>query len=400
MRMQDRATVADAQRWVDEQFVQCSTESIDVSAAANRILGESIVAPLNVPAFRRAMMDGYAVTAAQTVGASDRSPALFDVVGEQLPGQPAVSCPNVNSAIRITTGAPMPAGTDSVVPVEYTHAVGAKVACETGLSTGKHVGEVGEDIKAGEVVYSSGRKIRPQDIGVIASLGISKITVQSKPVTNIVVTGNEIISIGQNATTNQIFDANGPMLTALIQRDGGQPVFSGIIPDDSDQIAAAMELDADIIILSGGSSAGHEDFAPDIVKADGTLPIHGIAMRPSSPAGMGQYKDKLVFLCPGNPVSCLCAYDFFAGRKIRQLARGNPNWPYRKITATLKKKLVSAIGRTDYARVTVVEDLVTPLAIGGASILTTTTRADGFVVIAADSEGIAAGNNVNVFLYD
>jgi molybdopterin molybdotransferase len=145
---------------------------------------------------------------------------------------------------------------------------------------------------------------------------------------------------------------------------------------------------------------GQEDIAPSLVAQHGQLAIHGIAMRPSSPTGMGLLENRLIVLLPGNPVSCLCAYDFFAGRAIRALGGRSPDWPYRRLRAPLKRKVSSTIGRMDYLRVRMEGDHVEPLAIGGASVLSSTTRADGFVLIPDDSEGYPAGTEVEVFLYD
>jgi molybdopterin molybdotransferase len=155
----------------------------------------------------------------------------------------------------------------------------------------------------------------------------------------------------------------------------------------------------DVILVSGGSSVGLEDHAPRLISAHGMLAIHGIAMRPSSPAGMGMINNSLVFLLPGNPVSCLCAYDFFAGRAIRALGGRIRDWPHRRITARLTRKLVSTVGRVDYARVKLNGSRAEPIAISGASILTSTTQADGFIVIPADCEGYAVESEVEVMLY-
>jgi molybdopterin molybdotransferase len=196
-----------------------------------------------------------------------------------------------------------------------------------------------------------------------------------------------------------IADANGPMLAALAARDGGAVDPHGLVRDDADAIAAALLADADVVIVSGGSSVGIEDLAPGLVAAHGELAVHGIAMRPSSPTGMGRIGSRLVFLLPGNPVSSLCAYDFFAGRAIRVLGGRAAEWPYRTVRGRLTRKISSPIGRLDYARVTVSDGFVEPLAVAGASILSSTTRADGFVIVADDSEGFPAGADVDVWLY-
>jgi len=154
------------------------------------------------------------------------------------------------------------------------------------------------------------------------------------------------------------------------------------------------------VLVSGGSSVGQEDHAPALMREHGELPIHGIAMRPSSPTGMGMLDGRLVLLLPGNPVSCLCAYDFFAGRAVRALGGRSTDWPYRRVCLPLGRKIVSTVGRLDYMRVRLVDDAAEPLAIAGASILSSTTRADGFVLVPPDSEGYPPGSEVEVFLYD
>ena len=171
--------------------------------------------------------------------------------------------------------------------------------------------------------------------------------------------------------------------------------------DDQDQIRAALVAPgADVILVSGGSSVGREDFAPQLIAQAGELAIHGVAMRPSSPAGIGRIGEALVFLLPGNPVSCLCAYDFFAGRAIRLRGGRPPDWPHRTRRCVVARKIVSAIGRVDYCRVRLVDDRVEPIALSGASILSSTTRADGFVIVPGESEGYGPGTEVTVYLYD
>jgi len=184
-----------------------------------------------------------------------------------------------------------------------------------------------------------------------------------------------------------------------VERDGGVVEFPGLVADDRAAILDALQADADIVIVSGGSSVGIEDYAPTLVAEHGELAVHGIAMRPSSPTGLGRIGERLVFLLPGNPVSSLCAYDFFAGRAIRALGGRDKAWPYRSVRGVLNRKISSLIGRHDYARVKIVNGLVEPLAIAGASVLSSTTRADGFVIVGDDSEGFAAGAEVEVWLY-
>ena len=242
--------------------------------------------------------------------------------------------------------------------------------------------------------------LRPQDVGVLSSIGVAQVTVVRRPRVNIIATGNELLPPGTRPSGYRVADANSPMLAALVERDGGQPSFVRCVADEPQQILAALSEEADVVLVSGGSSVGQEDYVPSLLAEHGELAIHGVAMRPSSPVGMGTLGGRLVFLLPGNPVSCLCAYDFFAGRALRVLGGRNRDWPYDRKRAVLSRKIVSVVGRVDYARVQVVGGRVEPLAISGASMLTSTTRADGFVIVKGDSEGYAEGAEVELFLYD
>ena len=402
-----RTTVEAAVAWINTQlpeFHSLATECVPLLEATGRVLAQDVVSRVDVPGFTRSMMDGFALRAEETYGATAYNSLPLEIIGTSLPGLPFAGIANRGQAVRIMTGAPMPVGFDAVLPVEQSGASGTGEKGETllvtgELSAGKHVGAIGEDVRIGASVLSATRILRPQDIGVLSSVGCSEVTVIRKPRVRVLITGNEVLSSGTLPQGYQITDANGPMLHSLVTRDGGLPILSGIVPDDPKTLLEALAEPADIILVSGGSSVGLEDHAPRLLDEHGTLAIHGIAMRPSSPTGMGRFGDALVFLLPGNPVSCLCAYDFFAGRAIRLLAGRSRNWPYQRKRATLSRKLVSTVGRVDYARVKLNGDVAEPVAISGASILTSTTRADGFVIIPADSEGYAANTEVEVLLY-
>jgi molybdopterin molybdotransferase len=395
-----RATVDEAIAWIDAAVARLPSEPVPLASAAGRVLAAEVVSRHNVPGFARAMMDGFAVRAASVAGAAPYNPLPLELIGEVFPGRPFAARVGPGQAVKIMTGAPLPAGADAVLPAELAEFDGRQVRAHGEVSPGKHVGMVAEDVAAGATVLAAGRRLRPQDLGVISSIGVAAVECVRLPRVASLVTGSELLPAGTPPRGYQIADANGPMLAALVARDGGVLVQRQIMADDRAAMAAALDVDADVIIVSGGSSVGQEDHVPSIVAERGELAIHGVAMRPSSPTGMGRLGTRLVFLLPGNPVSCLCAYDFFAGRAIRALGGRNPDWPYRPLRGTLARKLSSEIGRLDYARVTLRDGLVTPLAIGGASILTSTTRADGFVLVPADSEGFPEGSQVQVYLYD
>lgn len=406
----ERATVEQALAWLDAQIPSrkdLPREKIPLVHARNRVLSESVFSSVDVPQFRRAMMDGYALHAEDTHGATAYNRLPLSVIGDCYPGEPFEGEVAHGQAVRIMTGAPLPTGADAVLPAERCEhelgeAEGQQLFAFGDVAEGKHVGNIGEDIQDGAEVLPAGRVLRPQDLGVLSSIGRGEVSLIKKPRVRIVITGNELLPSGSEPEGSMITDANGPMLTALVERDGGTVDNPGIVPDDRDAVLAALKSDAEVILVSGGSSVGQEDHAPTLLAEHGELAIHGIAMRPSSPTGMGKLGDRLVFLLPGNPVSCLCAYDFFAGRAIRQLGGLAANWPYPCATGLLARKLVSAIGRLDYARVNYDQETKTvePIAISGASVLSSTTKADGFVVIPADSEGFGEASEVEVFLYD
>jgi molybdopterin molybdotransferase len=396
-----RHTVDAALAVLDAHLQPLDAESVALREATGRVLADDVVSGVDVPGFDRATMDGYAVVAASTEGAASYTPIPLAVLGDSLPARPFDGAVAPGEAVRIMTGAPLPRGCDAVLPAEWIDGEpgSSRVGAVGAVSPGKNVGRRGEDIARGTTVLERGRTLRPQDLGVVSSIGVQHVTVVRRPRVRLVVTGNELLPAGSLPQGYSIADANGPMLTALAQRDGGVVDFPGLVPDEADAIVQALTADADVVIVSGGSSVGLEDLAPMLLDQHGELWVHGIAMRPSSPTGFGQLGRRLVFLLPGNPVSCLCGYDFFAGRAVRALGGRTKEWPYRSLRATLDRKISSQIGRLDYARVRIVDGRVEPLAIGGASVLSSTTRADGFVVVPADSEGYAAGADVTVWLY-
>lgn len=413
-----RHTVAQALAWLDAQLSTLPTESIPLRAAAGRVLAAPVVSSVDVPGFDRATMDGYALIADATDGATAYNRIAFRVIGDAMPGVPFTGVVTGNDAVRIMTGAPVPAGSSAVLPAEFVETIGSeafesrgpsaesrapspevRIEALASVSPGKNIGARGEDIVAGSALLPAGRVLRPQDLGVLSSIGHDRATVVRRPRVRLVITGNELLPAGSAPVDFRITDANGPMLTALAERDGAIVDFPGLVRDDADAILEALQADADVVIVSGGSSVGIEDLAPTLVARHGQLPIHGIAMRPSSPTGLGRIGHRLIVLLPGNPVSSLCAYDFFAGRAIRAVGGRDKDWPYRRIRGILSRKISSPIGRLDYARVRVHGGRVEPLAVAGASLLSSTTRADGFVIVGDDSEGFPSGAEVDVWLY-
>lgn len=397
----DRAEVTDVLTLLGNRLQPLASDVVDLHAAAGRVLAGTVTAEVAVPAFERAAMDGYALRGQETFGASPYNPLEFEVVGEALPGRPFAGSVQSGQSVRIMTGAPLPDGADAVLQVEAAAEVGGQLRVHEAVPPGRHVGHRGEDIQAGSVVLHPGRVLRPQDLGVLASLGIGQIPVVRRPSVALLITGDELLPCGSAPRGYRIIDSNSIMLAALVQRDGGLPGTAALIPDRRDAVEAALRgTAADVLLVSGGSSVGQEDHAPQVLAALGELSVHGVALRPASPTGAGFLGGRPVFLLPGNPVSCLCAYDFFAGPAIRRLGGRSMDWPHRTCQLPLARKISSAVGRVDYVRVLTAGGQVESLATSGASILSSTTRAAGFVIVPRDSEGYAAGEVVQVFLYD
>ena len=396
-----RVDVEDVERFLVEHTRQCEPEEVDLSQCVGRVLAEEVRAVVNVPGFPRSAMDGYAIRGEESFGASSYNPIRFEIIGESMPGQPFEGALAKGSAVRIMTGAPVPVGADAVVMAEVCNEEAGHVEVSEAVAPQRNVGEIGEDIREGEIVLRAGRRLRAQDAGLLSSIGVGNPRCVRRPRVRLVVTGNELLPAGSQPVGSKIVDSNSVVLRGLLERDGAELLPFEILPDEPDPIARAMaDPLADVVLVSGGSSVGKEDFAPRLLDEMGSLDFHGISMRPSSPAGVGRIDERLVFLLPGNPVSCLCAYEFFAGPSLRAMGGRSRAWPHRRIRLPLARKIASKIGRTDYVRVGEEGGKIVPLATSGASILSSTVRAIGAVIIARELEGVAPGDEVEVLLYD
>jgi molybdopterin molybdotransferase len=404
---QNRVEIAALTSLIRERLVPLAAEPIDLHQASGRVLAADVLAEVAVPGFDRAAMDGYAVRGSETFGAGAYNPLELEIVGEAFPARPFLGMVQSGQAVRIMTGAPLPDGADAVLPAEAAQEVADAdrrirlLRISEAVPPGRHVGRRGEDLTAGSTVLRAGRLLRPQDLGVLASIGASLVSVLRRPSVAILVTGDELLPCGAKPTGYRIVDSNSVMLDALLRRDGAFPVRVQMVPDGYEPVKAALQgAKEDVILVSGGSSVGLEDQAPRLLAVLGELLVHGVALRPASPTGFGVLGGRPVFLLPGNPVSCLCAYDLFAGPAVRRLSGQSMDLPYSTRTLPLAHKIASVVGRVDYVRVKIEDGTVEPLAISGASILSSTTRADGFVLVPGELEGYGPGELVVVHLYD
>jgi molybdopterin molybdotransferase len=396
----ERATVEAAWASAMDGVGPLPAEAVRVTECAGRVLAREVQSEVDVPAFRRATMDGFAVRAEDTYGASAYDPVILDLVGSSMPGRAEADSITPGGAGRIMTGAPVPEGADAVLRAEDAVEKDGRVEVRAPVARAKNVGRVGEDVDAGTTVLAKGRRLLPQDAGLLAAIGGTPVLVHRRPVARIIVSGDELLPPGDRPEGFKIVDSNSPMLAALVVRDGGIPQVVRLPDDEPAMREALARPGADVIVTAGAASVGIEDRVPLLVKELGELLVHGVTMRPSSPTGVGRIAGVPTLLLPGNPVSCLVAYDFFAGPVIRVMGGRPETWPYRSVTLPLRKRLVSQIGRTDYARVVVAGGAVEPVAISGASVLSSITRASGFVVVPAGLEGYGEGTTVEVHLYE
>ena len=404
-----RSTVANLQALISNHVSPLTSEKCDTRDGFHRVLAQSITSEKPIPPFDRSAMDGFALKADETFGSDHYTPTIFTRVGHSRPGLAFSGIVKTGEAVAIATGAPIPDGTDAVVPVEFTEINDNQIKVRESVTPGRHIGKTGEDVMPGIQLMNQGRVLRPQDLGLLSGLGLSQISVIKKPKIAILITGNEILPAFESGSEHKIADMNSPMLISLVERDGGVPFFIGPVWDIPEILASmiselASDPKIDAIFINGGSSTGPEDYAPSILANQGQLLVHGVALRPASPTGFGLIGSTPVLLLPGNPVSCLCAYDFFGCRIVRQLSGRNPEWPYPKKQMQLAQKVSSVLGRMDYVRVQIRNgpsgEMIYPLAVGGASILSGTIRADGFIVVPDDLEGYPEGTELTVWCYD
>jgi molybdopterin molybdotransferase len=268
-----------------------TSEPVPLLEAAGRVLAESVVSAVDVPGFARSAMDGFAVCASDTVGATPTAPRALVLVGESLPARPFAGEVKPGQAVRITTGAPFPLGADAVLMAEFANLeADGLVLARAAVAPGKHVVRVGEDVAKGSAVLSAGRHLRPQDVGLLASIGAATVNAVRRPRVAILVTGNEVLPSGSAPDGFKIVDSNAPMLAALAARDGAIVLPARYVPDDYPAVRDAIHAasaDADVILSSGGTSVGTEDHAPRAAAELGELAVHGVALRPAGPMGVG-----------------------------------------------------------------------------------------------------------------
>ena len=394
-----------------DRFHPLDTETISLHESAGRILAEDVTAPEQLPPFSRSTMDGFAVRARDTFGCSESEPALLTIVGEIAMGSSGRDVTlRPGQIARIWTGGELAAKSDAVVMIEYTHLLDEEtVEIFRPVAPGENVIRAGEDTEQGQVVLARGRKLRPQDLGVLAGLGVTTVTVHRRPVVAILSTGDELVSPDQQPGPGQIRDINSTTLAALVEETGGIADLIGIINDDFDNMFSACRdalADADMVLLSGGSSVGRRDFTLQVLERleNSELLAHGVAIRPGKPTILASQGNKALFGLPGHVASAMVVFYLFVRPLLRRIAGMSTDLGLLPIQAVTGEQIPSAIGREEYVRVQLIQekDGSPPVALpiyGKSGLLTPLVKADGLLVIGRDSEGLDKGTLAQVLLF-
>jgi molybdopterin molybdotransferase len=395
-----------------DRFGPVGVEELDLADAGGRVLAAPILAPEAVPGFLRATMDGYAVRAQDTFGAGAGAPQYLDLKGEVPMGVAPTRGVGPGETLRVATGAMLPTGADAVVMLEYTaeHPDGT-LEVRRAVAPGENVLAPGEDVTRGEALFPAGRRLRPQEIGLMAALGIRRLAAYRKPRVAVISSGDEIVPLNEKPQPGQVRDSNAYLAAAQVADWGGLPRMYGIIPDDFNALrktlAAALNA-ADLILISGGSSVGVRDLTLTAIQdlPGAEVLVHGVALRPGKPtilAALGQTPPKPLLGLPGHPASAAVVMEVLGRPLLLRLAGVNDQSPWgRTVTAVLSRNLAGATGREDYVRVRLRREGDTRWAdpvLGPSGLLSPLVKSDGLVMIPLGVEGLFKGEEVAVQLF-
>jgi molybdopterin molybdotransferase len=374
-------------------------ERVPLERASGRVLADPVISTADVPPFARAAMDGYAVRAQDTAGASRTTSRTLRRIEKVFTGQMPVQTVGAGECIEIATGAPMPSGADAVVIVEETDIEGDHVRVFSPVNPAQNVGRQGADIQKGQTVLQSGTLLNASRVGSLAALGLTEVAVFDKPRVAILSTGNEIVEPGQPLAPGQIYDINRFTLAAVVDENGGVAVPYRIATDTIEDLSRSVDecLEQDVLVFSGGSSVGERDLILDVITAKGEMLFHGIAVKPGKPTAFGRINDKLVFGMPGYPSSCLSNAHILLAPALRRIAR-LPDQIVRSLTLPLASRVASVPGRHQFYTVRIENGLAVP-AFKASGDITSLSKADGYIEIPAEVEVVDANELVEVKLF-
>jgi len=392
-----------------DRFKALSSEKVNIDDSLHRVLSEDIVSPINLPEFRRSTVDGFALKAKDTFGASEKNPAILRLIGEIPMGQLSDIEAKDGETVKVATGGMVPKGADAVEMVEYTEWVDSHTlhAFKT-LSPLENVIQVGEDVKAGEVVLYKGHLIRPQDIGLMAGIGKTNVHVYLRPRVAIISSGDEIVPIENVPSPGEVRDINRYTIVSMVKEAGGIPLFLGIAKDRFDALKEKIELglrESDMVVITGGSSVGSLDLTGEVLQIfPGTEILgHGVSIRPGKPTLLADINGKPFLGLPGHPVSAMVIFHFF-GKPILKILSGLSRegiWHQIKVKAKASRNIPSVPGREDYVRVRLEEREGTLWAhpiFGKSGAISNLVNANGLIRIGINEEGLEEGEEAEAIL--
>jgi molybdopterin molybdotransferase len=368
-----------------------STE-LPLTQADGKFLAEPVTARRNVPHYRRAAMDGYAVRAADTFGASSRSPELLRAADRDAD-------PVAGEAVRVHTGSEVPESCDAVVMIEDVDEVAGEIEVFDAVAEGENVAPVGEDVEAGQALYEPGHRLRPSDLGLLKSLAVDEVAVYDEPTVGVIPTGEELVQ--HDPQPGEVIETNGLTVSRLVSRWSGRAEYRNVVTDEFESLRAAVQRDLtkDIVVTTGGSSVGERDLIPEVIDELGEVLVHGVGLKPGHPVALGVVEETPVLMLPGYPVACIVnAVQFL--RPAMHWVRGTSPPPHPTRQARLDRKIASEPGTRTFARVRTEqegEELVAePTRAKGSGVLSSVALADGWVVVPEPREGIPEGETVAV----
>jgi molybdopterin molybdotransferase len=392
-------TLEEAERVIREIAPAPAEEEIPFGEALHRVLARGVKAREDIPGFARSTVDGYAVRAADTVGAGEAIPAILRMAGEVSMAMEPAHPLRPAEGMYIPTGAMLPAGSDAAVMIEYTERIGDEILVKRPVAPGENVILPGEDFPAGATILPGGRCISPRDAGILAAAGYDMVAVFRRPVVGIISTGNELVPVRDTPGPGQVRDANGPMCASFVEESGCIPILLGIVRDDRDALRTALERamrECDAILITGGSSKDVRDMTASIIAEKGEVLVHGIGIAPGKPTIIGKAGGRPVIGLPGHPASAYVILHTLAG-PLLSVMTGSPR-QVRTLSAVLAENVPSQKGRVEFVRVRVEDGRAVP-CFGKSGLLNTFAGSDGLVRVPAEREGYEAGETVEVILW-
>lgn len=405
MELFNVVSVKEANEVIDRSFnYELGYEKVNIMQSVGRICYQDIKAECNIPEFKRSTVDGFAVCARDVFGASEAMPSMLELKGEIFMGKVPPTDIIWGECLYIPTGGMLPEGADSVVMVEYSHKLDENtVMIYSPVAMGDNVIRVGEDVNNQDIVLKRGDKLRPYEIGVLASIGISEVIVYKRPRVAIISTGDEVVPCDVKPAIGQVRDINTHLIWSLLVEDGMEPVSYGIIKDEYDDLKSTVDSafnECDMVLISGGSSVGKKDQTLKVIASydDGEVLVHGIAVKPGKPTIIGKHKEKIIFGLPGHPLACSIIYKILVKNYLHSLMSYNDE--NYGTTAVMSINYHSAKGREEYLPVeleTIENNILAKPVFGKSGIITAFSKAWGYIKIEKNVEGLKQGQLVEVY---